>query len=314
MDKETGGIKFRREGTEETMEVACGQCLGCRLDRARMWAMRITHEASLHADSYGNSFVTLTYRPKEECNREQLDQELHIPEDWSLRKQHFQKFIKRLRKKLPDRKIKYFHCGEYGETCKHGINLKIAKCPLCNLGRPHYHACLFNVSFDDLEAYATTNGTTRYTSKMLDETWKYGFVDVGKLEYQSAAYVARYCLKKINGVNADDHYESVDLHGEITKLQPEYATMSNGVGKDWYQKYSADVFPSDEVPVPGVGVIKKAPRYYEEMLKKTDPELYELIKEKRKQYKLENPEEFEPGRLMSKYKVKKAQTEQLSRN
>ena len=60
-DEETGGIKFRRDGTKETMEVACGQCLGCRLDRSRMWAMRIAHEASLHELDGGNCFITLTY-------------------------------------------------------------------------------------------------------------------------------------------------------------------------------------------------------------------------------------------------------------
>lgn len=38
--------------------LACGQCIGCRLERARQWAVRIMHEASLYNV---NSFVTLTY-------------------------------------------------------------------------------------------------------------------------------------------------------------------------------------------------------------------------------------------------------------
>lgn len=302
VDEETGGLTFRRDGKGEEMEVACSQCLGCRLDRSRMWAMRIVHESSLYQHTNGNCFVTLTYDPEK------------IPEDWSLHKDHFQKFMKRLRKAHPNQKIKYYHAGEYGSICKHGFDLERQKCPLCNVGRPHYHACLFNISFDDLEIYKTQSGRSYYTSQKLEAIWKYGFVDVGKLEYQSAAYVARYILKKVNGVNQKDHYQRIEPSGEITPLEPEYSTMSNGIGKEWYKKYRADVYPSDETPVPGQGVIKGTPRYYEQMLKEEDPETHEMIKEKRQAYKRENWEDFEPGRLMSKYKIKKAQTTQLSRN
>ena len=68
-DRFTGGIVFRRENATEAMEVACGQCLGCRLDRSRMWAMRIVHESSLYDD---NCFITLTYRDRKECSVSQL--------------------------------------------------------------------------------------------------------------------------------------------------------------------------------------------------------------------------------------------------
>lgn len=73
-DADTGKLTFRREGTREKMDVACGQCLGCRLDHSCMWAMRIVHESSMWDADGGNSFVTLTY-----------DNE-HVPEDWSLKK------------------------------------------------------------------------------------------------------------------------------------------------------------------------------------------------------------------------------------
>lgn len=312
-DAETGGLTFNRTGAKEEMEVACGQCIGCRLDRSRMWAMRIVHE-SLHDDSVGNKFVTLTYRPKEECDKKQLERGYHVPDDWSLKKEHFQKFMKRLRQEFPENKIKYYHCGEYGSICKHGIDLEKVECPLCNVGRPHYHACLFNIHFDDLEHYATQRGIARYTSPRLEKVWKHGFVDVGDLTFESAAYVARYIMKKINGVNAEDHYTSVDIHGEITKVEPEYATMSNGIGKDWYEKYKSDLWPSDEVPVPGSGVFKKVPRYYENRLKLEDEELYEEVKLLRQKFRDENAEEYTPERLWQKYKVKKAQSGQLIRN
>ncbi|AJK28232.1 putative replication initiation protein [Eel River basin pequenovirus] len=313
-DEETGGLKFRRDNTKETMDVACGQCIGCRLDRSRMWAMRMVHEASLHESTNGSSFVTLTYRDKKVATEEQRKNGWHIPDDWSLRKEDVQKFLKRLRKALPkEQKIKYYHCGEYGSVCKHGFDLTRQECPLCNLGRPHYHICLFNCSFSDLEAYAVQNGTTRYTSPALEETWKHGFVDVGDLTMQSAGYVARYVLKKITGKQAEDHYQAINPDGEVIALEPEYATMSNGLGKGWYEKYSSDVFPSDEVPVPTVGVIKKAPRYYEQMYKESDPVGWELMKAKRVNYRRENEKEYAPERLLAKYKIKKRATETLKR-
>ncbi len=296
-----GGLTFKRSEGRQKMEVACGQCLGCRLDRSRMWAMRIVHEASMSSNNNGNSFITLTY-----------DQD-HLPHDMSLKKKHYQDFMKRLRKHN-DQKIKYYHAGEYGTRCRHGFDLEQQNCPLCNLGRPHYHACLFNKSFPDKEPYAQNYGTTRYTSQELSKLWTHGFVDVGQLEFQSAAYVARYIMKKITGEPAKEHYENISEDGEIHTLEPEYSTMSNGIGRTWYEQYKGDVYPSDEVPIPGTGVVKKAPRYYDKMLENEHPEMLEEVKANREKFRLLHQEEYSTERLMSKYRVKKAQITNLSRN
>jgi hypothetical protein len=320
---ETGGIKFRKDkASEANMEVACGQCIGCRLDRSRMWAIRIVHESSLYEHGHGNSFITLTYRPKERCTAEELKKERYCPEDWSLRPQDFTKFMKRLRQMIDrgkitgsnGQRIKYFQCGEYGSICKHGIDLSKVKCPMCKLGRPHHHAILFNIEFKDLEEYPSRDGKIRYTSPELSEAWGYGLVDVGTVTYQSAAYVGRYIMKKVTGDIAEDHYRNVDEYGVARDLQPEYCSMSNGIGLEWYNKYKDDLWPSDEVPVPGEGVVKKVPRYYEEILKKVDEQLLEEIKEERLKYREENAEEYTPERLMDKYKVKKRQIETLGRS
>ena len=208
-DRETGGITFRRErGYGEKMEVGCGQCLGCNLDYSRMWAMRIAHEASLYEYSGGNCFITLTYRNIKDCSEKQFENKFYVPDDWSLDKSHFRNFMKRLRHAFPKQEIRYFYAGEYGRCCKHGIDLGRHDCPLCNCGRPHFHACLFNVSFEDLEAYQSDGGIMRYTSPLLESIWKYGFVDVGELNYSSASYVAGYVLKKVKGYQGDDHYLS----------------------------------------------------------------------------------------------------------
>ena len=315
-DQDTGGIVFRRENGREEMEVACGQCLGCRLDHSRMWAMRIVHESSLHEFDGGNCFVTLTYRDKSECDVDQLRNGFHVPDDWSLNKKHFQDFMKRLRRFYAPQKIRFFHCGEYGNSCEHGLDLELVGCPLCNVGRPHYHACLFNCSFADLESYGSSNGELRYTSPTLERIWQYGFVDVGELNFDSAAYVARYILKKVTGVSADDHYLKIDLDGCANWLQPEYVTMSRrpGIGRDWFEKFKDDVFPSDEVPVPGLGVLKKVPRYYEEIFKEENPLSLEEIKEVRRKFKEEHEEDFTPQRLEDKYNVKCAQVRMLKRS
>lgn len=312
-DHDTGGIRFNRNGKGplEEMEVACGQCLGCRLDHSRMWAMRIVHESQLHEFDRGNCFITLTYRDESECTPEQRANGYHIPVDWSLNKKHFQDFMKRLRKYFGGR-IRFFHCGEYGNVCEHGFDLDEQPCDCCNVGRPHYHAILFNCSFPDLEQYTMHRGEPRYTSKILEGIWKYGFVDVGEANFESAAYVARYILKKVNGAAAEDHYFKAD--GGYWVI-PEYITMSRkpGIGKDWYDKYKDDMFPSDEVPVPGLGVIKKVPRYYQELFQHEDAMTLEQIKEMRQKFREEHADEYTPARLKDKYIVKKAQIETLHR-
>lgn len=86
--KPGGGITFKKGEAVglKPIKLPCGQCLGCRLDYSREWAVRCTHESLLHKE---NSFITLTY-----------DDE-HLPEDGGLVKKHWQDFCKRLRKKKP---------------------------------------------------------------------------------------------------------------------------------------------------------------------------------------------------------------------
>lgn len=331
-DKDTGGITFRRENSVgEKMEVGCGQCLGCRLDYSRMWAMRISHESSLHEFSGGNCFITLTYRSPWECTPNQFKNGLYVPEDFSLNDRHMVLFLKRLRRAFPNNKVRYFYAGEYGKTCKHGFNLDVIKCGSCNCGRPHYHVCLFGLSFDDLEAYHTDGAITRYTSPTLERIWGYGFVDVGELNFNSAGYVSKYILKKIGGMNKTDHYMSFDEYGVVTFIMPEFVRMSRGrpcklhkkanidcpdcelgIGAKWWHKYKRDIYPSDCCPVPGNDPMKGVPRYYDKLLERTDPELLEAVKTKRKEYYLENKEEFTHDRLLAKHKVKKAKVELFS--
>ena len=64
------------------------------------------------------------------------------------------------------------------------------------------------------------------------------------LTFDSAAYVARYAVKKIGGDLADDHYTRTDIStGELTYIRPEFCTMSRrpGIGRGFYDKYKSDL-------------------------------------------------------------------------
>ncbi len=264
-----------------------------------MWAMRITHEASMYNDVHGSCFITLTYRDRDACNAEQRKKGEYVPEDYSLNKSHFQKFIKRLRKYYPQ-KIRYFHCGEYGDE---------------NL-RPHYHACLFNCGFDDMVVYKSEQGITSYESKTLQKLWPYGFSTIGELNFDTAAYTAGYILKKVNGNQASETYLRSDEYGVAYWVTAPYVTMSlkPGIGAEFYEKYKADFFPSDESPVPGKGIIKKVPRYYVELLESEDSAKFQLVKKLRKEFITAHRADFTPERLMDKYKCQKARQKNKERN
>ena len=145
------------------LQLPCGQCGGCRVERSRQWAMRCVYESSLHAD---NCFITLTY----------ADNPI------TLRDKDLTNFWKRLRQKLGVKSLRYFACGEYGEQ----------------FSRPHYHACVFGWRPCDLELLSVRDSISLYKSRFLSDTWGLGHVTVGDVTFESAAYVARYVLKKVN--------------------------------------------------------------------------------------------------------------------
>lgn len=202
---------------DRPVQLPCGQCIGCRLERSRQWAIRCVHEASLYEN---NCFITLTYRTPPAGNS------LHLPD--------FQKFMKRLRK-AKSQTIRFYHCGEYGEK----------------LDRPHYHALLFNYRPDDLKLFKMTGknqDTPLYRSEELERLWTFGHSSVGDVTFESAAYTARYIMKKQTGEHSQNHYEWIDPEtGEVHDRQPEYTTMSRrpGIGLPWLKKYETDVYPDD---------------------------------------------------------------------
>lgn len=235
-----GRIVFAERGDVcRVLSLACGQCIGCRLERSRGWAVRCMHEAQMHAKSV---FITLTY------------DDAHFPsQNGSLVYEDFRLFLRRLRKKLG--KVRFFMCGEYGSQ----------------RDRPHFHACLFGCDFPDKVYFRTLDSGCRiYRSAILESLWPYGYSSIGDVTFESAAYIARYICKKVTGDLAATHYMRVSSStGEVFHLTPEFARMSlkPGIGAKWFEKYGSEVFPADRVVMRGREM--KPPKYYKRLIKGT---------------------------------------------
>ncbi len=209
--------------------VPCGRCMGCRLDSARVWADRMLLE--LRDNDYKAIFVTLTYSneflPIAGENRSGYhflpgEDELTYLEDderWilgaagapsTLSLRDTQLFFKRLRKKFPGRRIRYFLAGEYGPRTK----------------RPHYHAIIYGLTladFKDCRILDFNNlGQPHYKSKSFQDIWAKGYCVLADVNWNTCAYVSRYTMKKV--FKSDNPSEFTD--GRI----PAFTTMSRRPG------------------------------------------------------------------------------------
>lgn len=248
------------------------------------------HEAKMHDE---NSFITLTYADD------------HLPANNSLHKKDVRDFLKRLRDHLRyhhnGKKIRYFMCGEYGE----------------NFGRPHYHILIFGHDWEDKKYLFTSNSKSRvYESATLQALWGKGITSTGNVTFESAAYVARYVMKKVTGKVAPEHYGEITNQetGEIKlKKTPEYNTMSlkPGIGAPWYQKYKNDVYPSDEVIIRNKPT--KPPRYYDKLFNREHPLEFEAIQHNRQIQARENYQDNTLERLAVKETVTNAKLKLLKR-
>ena len=246
------------------------------------------HEASLHEQ---NCFITLTY-----------DDE-NLPVDESINVKDYQLFMKKLRHRFPDKKIRFFHCGEYGEK----------------YGRPHYHAIIFGVDFSqDKIPGGQSNGIMYYNSPTLDKCWGKGYATIGDVTFESASYVARYIMKKITGDEAEEHYQHVTRYGELVQRKPEYTTMSRkpGIAKKWIQKYQDDVYPDDVLIIrtkDGQYIPSKPPRFYDSHFEMENPDQMEIIRQERVRAGYLS-DRNDTARLKAKETITRQKLKQLPRN
>lgn len=241
-----------------SVQVPCGQCIGCRLARASRMGIRCMHEASLYAV---NQFCTMTYSPE------------NLPAFGRLEPRHLELFNKRLRRAHEDRRLRFYACGEYGER----------------LARPHYHALYFNLPLQDLTYWKkSASGSPIYRSEKLEKIWGLGECFVGEVTFKSAAYCARYCIDVVNGDERDSYYaindpqtgrQLVDSEtGEIMSMTRQFARMSThpGIGAGWLEKYKEQTYAWDYVIVNGSKVA--VPDYYDRLIARERPEFMESLK------------------------------------
>jgi len=260
------------------VQVPCSKCWGCRLERSRQWAIRCMHESQMHEH---NCFITLTY------TEENLTYGNDLP---TLYPRDLQLFFKRLRKKLCS-SVRYFSCGEYGEK----------------KGRPHYHICLFGYDFPDKIPIESRGEHQYYSSPLLQELWPYGGNAITDFSFETAAYTARYIMKKKLGRSAG-FYQKAGIEPEFTRM-----SLKPGIGMPWLKKYQTDVFPNDYIVLSGSRGKMRPPRYYGSQYELTNPLQYGLIKERRRKAAAKHESENRISRLRTKERVKIQQTKTLYR-
>lgn len=243
--------KLMRQG--RVLQLPCRKCVGCRLSKSREWANRSIMEQVYHDSAW---FLTLTYDdehlppafPTNPATGEILS--VHA----TLVKQHLQGFLKRLRKNSGQR-IRYFAAGEYGSQTF----------------RPHYHLLLFGLNLTDLSVISRNfAGQPYYVSDLITKCWPDGIHILGPVTFQSAAYVARYTLKKATHGFDRRYYDAA-------AIQPEFQMMSlkPGLGYQYYLDHP-DIFDYNffDVCTPQGGRRMVPPEYFRKMYRAAHPDEY----------------------------------------
>ena len=239
----------------EGLFVPCQKCLHCRLARAADWGVRVEREASLYPESW---FVTLTY-----------DEE-NLPPLGHLVPEHAKQFVIDLRNR-GYANLRTYGCAEYGTQSL----------------RPHYHLCLLNLSLPKLHSYTpnlfknSNNSHSYFTSPLLTDIWSKGSVLLAPLNFDTAAYTARYASKAFKQplpppfINAQT--------GEIIEPLPAQAVCVSrrpGIGHEFVHKFSDQLFRDGYVISSG----RRLPlsKYFLTQLEKIDPERLEDLKSRRR--------------------------------
>lgn len=269
------GDKYLNNRYRKITPVGCGQCVPCMLEYSRDKATQIMLEKNFgykNCQPYPDGTVwmlTATYDNEHlKTHKYARTDTGEIFEGVSLNLEDDQKFMKLLRYYYPNMKMKRVVAGEYGSQS----------------GRPHYHSIIYGLPLDQTQ-FKTWNvnkwGQRTWIYKDLNEIWGNGMVNIARVEWQNAAYVARYALKKAFKKDKAWYYAQGML--------PEFIHWSNGIGRNYFLKNIEKIYDTDTVPiVNNKGAIVKPPKSYDRMLKEIDPELYEKVKYDRQKHTKSN--------------------------
>lgn len=297
VDRSSITFDQNKSATRISFGLPCGQCIGCKVEKARQWGMRCVHESKLWKN---NVFVTLTYNDE------------FLPPGGTLCVRDVQLFMKRLRKAKEPDKIRFFLGGEYGEDNR----------------RPHYHALLFNCGFSDCKRIGVNKrGEALYCSDELSGLWSIdgvsmGYCTIGAVTFDSAVYCAKYAMKRMNiseessleaKAEYDARYVVVDGDGVVYERAREFALMSRrpGIGAGYYEKYGSEVAAHDSVVINGREV--RPPRFYDTRTSVRAVDRYAELKKKRKRMAVLNKADNTEERLRVKRKLLEIAAEKKER-
>lgn len=242
------------------IDVPCGSCDECKLQYRKMWTIRLSYEKRYHKKS---CFVTLTYADE------------HLPEGSTLVKEDLQLYMKRLRKRLGSKKVRYFAAGEYGGEHE----------------RPHYHVILFGIDDKCPDFYEKKWNAGHQGYDCKSYSWPFGRVSVDPVTEASLGYVAGYTTKKVK--DKKDWYKEKGI-------LPEFVLMSRkpGIGEQYLRDNWNRLKKNGFIKKRGLDYA--LPRYYEDKMYSTEEE-----KAERHQMKVQKirQDEIQMREYCRKYKL-----------
>lgn len=239
----------------------CGKCIGCRIERSRQWATRMMLELRYHEKA---CFITLTYNDDNLPMKTYINQHGEQKISYTLEKKAYQDFMKRLRRHYEPEKIRFFACGEYGSQTR----------------RPHYHAILFGVDFaEDRKVLKVDKGYYMYRSPTLEALWPFGYSMICDVNWNTCAYVSRYCTKKF-GTRQNIYYQTFNI-------EPEFNLMSRrpGLGGQFYYDNKDELYITQSIWMQNSngGFKSRLPGYFDRLYDLENHEEMEEIKKNRKE-------------------------------
>lgn len=216
------------------VQVPCGWCQGCRIDRMSMWQDRFRFELlDNYKKGYSGSFITLTYN------------DLDVPLSGSLKKAELAQFWKRVRYFLKGKDSKYVKArapfvlasnpnfryisvGEYGDK----------------IGRCHYHALVAGISPESMQELTAL-------------AWKFGFSDCKAVDSGGIRYVLKYIQKQVHGKQLEQLFTEKGL-------EPPFFTASNGIGSAFLYENAENIRDNNGYRFQGKW--RKPSQYYRRLL------------------------------------------------
>lgn len=228
------GLKLPGQYKHKFVVVPCGKCKQCRARLARDWKVRLYHHSLIHGTSL---FITLTY------NDEHMD-------DSNLNYRHFQLFMKKLRRRFPDRRLSFFCAGEYG-----GKSF-----------RRHFHCLVFGLNINDVKSSFLCRSRKDknikiWRSDLISECWfdeesdsSRGYISVSQVlpgDPRCFGYVAGYIISK------SDQFHSSIIESKGLSSEFHHMSLKPAIGKVYFlrnyeqmYRYNYCLFNGRKISIP----------------------------------------------------------------